>query len=154
MIYIIGLISVIIDQVTKYIVSHNMHFHQSIPVIKNVFHITNIRNSGMAFGLFRGANPVLIVISIIVIIFIIVFEKRITAKSVLERVCLGLILGGAVGNLIDRVLRGYITDFFDFRVFPIFNVADSSVFVGAVILFFIYVRKKPARPSPDERQGS
>lgn len=141
--YIISIIVIVFDQLVKFLIRSNLSYHQSIPIINKVLHISYVRNTGMAFGMFPGINVVFQIIATLVVLFIIIFERRGKIKTPAERVFFGLILGGATGNLIDRYVLGFITDFIDFRIFPVFNVADSCIFVGAALLFILYFRKKP-----------
>jgi signal peptidase II len=97
-----------------------------------------VENTGVAFGLFRGMNWLFVIVAAVVIVLIVVYYRRLAAASWLLHVAFGLQLAGALGNQIDRVLRGHVTDFIDVRVWPIFNVADSAVVVGTTLLA-IYV---------------
>lgn len=143
MLYIISIFVVVIDQFVKYLVRSNMMVHQSIPIIKNVLHISHVGNTGMAFGMFTGSNTVFKIIATIIVIVIIIMERRGKITTTHEKILLGLVVGGATGNLIDRYVFGCVTDFIDFRIFPVFNVADMSIFVASCFLFIIYFRKKP-----------
>jgi signal peptidase II len=135
MIIIISLI-LVLDQLTKLIACRSLYLHQSIPVIKNIFHITLVHNRGAAFGLMRNQVPLLIFTTFIAIWLIYVNLKNSPGgkKLSLYRISLGLVLAGALGNLIDRVFCGYVIDFLDFRIWPVFNVADSAITVGAILL--------------------
>ena len=143
MMYIISVIVVALDQLVKTLIRTGMTYRQSIPVIKNVLHISYVKNTGMSFGMFPGVNVVFLVIATIVVLVIIIFERKGNMKTSAEKFFFGMILGGAAGNLVDRYLFGFITDFIDFRIFPVFNIADSCVCVGAFFLFIIYFRRKP-----------
>ena len=124
---------VIIDQIVKYIVSRSMDLHQSIPLIKNVLHFTYIQNTGAGFGIFKGQQLFLIFISLVIIGGILFYLDRVERQV---KVPFALILGGAVGNLIDRMFLGYVIDFIDFRIWPVFNVADTSITIGAMIIAY------------------
>lgn len=135
-----ALLIIIIDQLTKFFVSKNMPINSSIPFIKNILHITYIQNRGAGFGLFQGQQLILIWISVIVIGIIFYYYDKIPAdKSV--QLAVGLILGGTIGNLMDRIRLSYVIDFIDFRIWPAFNIADSCITIG-VILLIIYLVKK------------
>ncbi len=128
---------IILDQWVKHLTDiHLMPLGTSVPLWEGVFHFTSTHNTGAAFGMLAGGRWLFLVLSVTAcagIIYVLVkFHKRL---HILLRVCLALILAGAVGNLIDRVLLGYVRDMFDFRLihFAIFNVADSAVSVGAVL---------------------
>ncbi|MFZ5646128.1 MAG: signal peptidase II [Bacillota bacterium] len=127
------------DQASKMFIMGNMFLNQSIPVITNVFHITYIRNPGAAFGLMAYRTSFFIAVSILVVLGIIVFYKKYGGKGTVQ-VTLGLIAGGALGNLVDRVRFGEVVDFLDFRVWPVFNLADSAIVVGAALLVLVFWR--------------
>ena len=137
--YAIALAVVVLDQIVKAWVRHSMRLHTTIPLWPGVFQITYTRNPGMAFSLLEGAIPLLSAAAILVIGVIVAAQVR-TGKRMppLLGVAMALPLGGAVGNLIDRVFLHWVTDMFDFRLinFPIFNVADSAITVGVVLLAY------------------
>jgi len=124
----------IVDRLTKYILLKNLSEGQSVGVVPGIFHITLVLNSGAAFGLFKGRSLFFTISAALVMIFICFYIWRGGCKDLLTLTALGLILGGAAGNLIDRVLFGYIIDFLDFRIWPVFNIADTSITIGAFIL--------------------
>jgi len=124
----------IVDRLTKYILFRNLSEGESVKVVPGFFHITLVLNSGAAFGLFKGRSLFFTVSTILVIIFICLYVWRGGCKDLLVLTALSLILGGAAGNLIDRVLFGYVIDFLDFRIWPVFNIADASITIGALIL--------------------
>lgn len=133
---IAGLI-VLLDQISKEIVRNNLDFqeiwspwHWLIPYAR----IVNWRNTGAAFGLFQNGNLIFIILAIIVSILIIYFFPRIPKEDWLMRLALSMQLGGAVGNLIDRLTQGYVTDYVSVGNFPVFNVADASISIGAALL--------------------
>ncbi len=125
-----------IDQVSKFILNNNLVLHQSNPVIKGFFYLTLVHNRGAAFGILKNQLPLFILTSIVAIILIYINLKNFAGskKFSLGNLALVLILSGAVGNLIDRLVFGYVIDFLDFRVWPVFNVADSAITVGAILL--------------------
>ncbi len=137
MAYIIALIIIAFDQWTKWLVVDNMMIGESITVIENVLSIFSHRNSGAAFGILQGQMWLFYIITIVmggVIIYLIQTEAR---NHTLLKWALGLVLGGAIGNFIDRVFRQEVVDFIDtFGNFPIFNIADSALTIG-VGLFII-----------------
>jgi signal peptidase II len=124
------------DRFLKIFVFKNIPIGSSYPLIRNILHITPIYNKGIAFGLFKGANMfVLMAISLLTafyIIYIILYKKP---KSSILILGLFLILSGAVGNLIDRISYGCVLDFIDIRVWPVFNIADSSISLGTLLIF-------------------
>ena len=125
---------VIIDRLTKQILCSNLSYDRSIKVIPGIFHLTLVRNTGSAFGLFKDWTQFFIISSVIVIALIFFYVWRCRCKDIFLISALGLILGGAIGNLIDRILFGCVIDFLDFRVWPVFNIADSSITIGAMML--------------------
>lgn len=145
MVYLVALILLSVDQFSKYIIRQNVSLAESIPVIKRIFHITYVENTGIAFGLFPQGHFLFIAISFIIISVIIFFERKKIIKSLKEKICLGLILGGASGNLIDRLRFGFVIDFLDFRIWPVFNLADSGVCIGGILMLFFILRKRPRK---------
>lgn len=138
--YLFALIVIGIDQVTKWIVIQQMELHESITVIDNFFYITSHRNAGAAWGILQGQMIFFYVITVIVMIGLIYFMEKHAKDNKLTAVALSFMLGGAIGNFIDRLFRKEVVDFLDVLIFkydfPIFNVADSALVVG-VVLFFI-----------------
>ena len=134
LIFSTALFAVILDQLTKYIIKQNFQLNQSIPIIKNLLHITYITNTGSAFGLFKGLNWFFVLFSVIVIIAIFYYLKKIVKNEKLLQFAVGLLLGGTIGNLIDRIAYGAVVDFIDFRVWPVFNIADSAVTISVILL--------------------
>ena len=136
-----ALIIIIIDQVAKFLIKTNFQLNQTLPIISNIFHLTYIHNFGAGFGILQHQKYFLIFISIIVIGFIFYYLDRIRNNERLLQMLVGFVLGGTIGNLTDRIINGYVIDFLDFRIWPIFNFADSFVTVG-VIGLIVYFWKK------------
>jgi len=137
------------DQVTKYIVTQKIPLNKSIEVIKGLFYITPISNTGASFGMFQGHTKVLIVVSIIAIFLIVFLKAILKVDSAFYNISLGFILGGALGNLIDRYFAGEVTDFLNFTFFgAVFNVADLFINIGFCITIIVilkdYLKKKKA----------
>jgi signal peptidase II len=138
------LVSLPLDQLTKILVDHELTYADRIPVIEGFFYLTHVRNTGAAFGLFSNSpEPMRLVffvgISVVAIGIIFSFFRKLAPGERLSALALGLILGGAVGNLIDRVTRGEVVDFLHFRLWggyswPDFNLADSFIVVGVALL--------------------
>lgn len=135
------LIILIFDLSTKFFASKNLSENESVVIIKNVFHLTLVKNTGAAFGIFKGFNFFLIIISLVAIILILINFKKIYLNSK-YRVSFVLILAGAIGNLVDRLRYGYVVDFLDFRIWPVFNVADTSITIGALLLALSLLKKR------------
>ncbi len=127
-----------LDRITKFFFTNLLGYGESLPIIRNVFHMTLVHNTGIAFGFFKDQGIVFIIVPIIAIILLIfnVYYYR-QNNEVISRIYIiafSFILGGAIGNLIDRIFYGYVIDFIDFRIWPVFNIADSAITIGAVII--------------------
>jgi len=144
MIFIIAAVILGLDQSVKFLLSKNLSLGQPIPIIKNIFYLTLVHNQGAAFGVFKNLTFVFVLTAFVVVILII-RDLRQVKKVNLYALSLALILAGAIGNLIDRLRFGYVIDFFDFRVWPVFNIADSSITIGAILLGWIICFRKSAR---------
>jgi len=129
----------ILDQLSKYFIVKNFYLGESAAVIENVFHITYITNTGTAFGMLQKYGNILLAFSVVAIILISILILKQKTHSLTHPLALSLILGGAFGNLTDRIFRGSIVDFLDFRIWPIFNIADSAITVGIAILFYFSI---------------
>src|SRR3989338_1300869 len=136
-----ALILVLLDQLAKFLVRQNFQLSQSIPVIKNILHLTYITNTGSAFGLFKGFNLFFILFSTIVIFVVLHNLKKIKENEKLLQFAIGLLFGGTIGNLIDRIAYGAVIDFIDFRIWPVFNVADSAVTISVILLVVLLWKK-------------
>ena len=132
-----ALLIIFLDQLTKFLVKQNFQLNQSIPIINNILHLTYITNTGSAFGLFKGLNLIFVLFSIIVIVVIFYYLKKIIRNEKLLQFSVGLLLGGTIGNLIDRLFYGAVIDFIDFRVWPVFNIADSAVTISVMLLIIL-----------------
>lgn len=145
MIIVLTIGFLIIDIISKIIVSNIMNVNDSILVIKDFFYITYVRNTGAAFSVFSNNTWLVILISLVIIFFLIWYLYKNKPKSRLEIVGYSMILGGAFGNFIDRIVYGYVIDFFDFYIFnydyPIFNLADSFIFIGVIFLIICAWRR-------------
>lgn len=136
----------ILDRITKYMAVDHLAEGRSLKVVPNIFHLTLVRNPGAAFGLLRGATTLFIALSVLIAVFIVIYAFRRKTDDAMMSTALGLILGGAGGNLLDRIRLGYVIDFLDFRIWPVFNVADSAITIGAMILVLrILFQKHKAR---------
>lgn len=134
--FVLPLAVVILDQFSKYIVVENMSLGESIPIIEEVFHLTYILNPGAAFGMFAHNRLFFIAIAVIVIGIIIWARREILASPWEVKAGCGLFLGGAIGNLIDRARQGLVIDFFDFRIWPVFNIADIAICIGVGLIIW------------------
>jgi len=134
--WVVALLVLALDQAVKMLVRSSMFEGQSIPLVQGVFHLTFVRNVGAAFGLLPGYQPVFILTSCVVLLVVAAYWRRARPTAWPIVIALGLIVGGAAGNLIDRAYLGKVTDIFDFTFidFPVFNIADTAIVVGVGIL--------------------
>jgi len=130
----------ILDQTAKLFAAGLLPSVKTIPVIEDVFHLTYVENTGAGFGVFSGYTWILTALTVLVILAVVIYMTVKRPKNKIFVTALTFMMGGAVGNVVDRIRLGYVIDFFDFRLinFPVFNVADCFITVGAV-LFVIYV---------------
>ncbi|HDP37354.1 MAG TPA: signal peptidase II [Candidatus Atribacteria bacterium] len=147
-----ALFIILLDQASKLYIQYSMHIGESIPVIEGIFHITYIENPRTSFGLFEYNSSFFVVaVAISVILVILIYKKIIFKKDPFMYVPLTLVLGGAVSNLIDRVrVNGMVIDFIDFRIWPIFNFADSAIVCGMLILLIHILFHAPGKEKEDE----
>jgi signal peptidase II len=151
----VGLLSVVFaavvaDQLTKQLVSSQLTLDDEVHVV-GPFSIHHVQNSGIAFGLFASATPIVTILTAIAVGWMLYFFARSGARHPVLPVALGLLIGGSASNLIDRVRLGHVTDFIDLRFWPSFNLADSFIVSGVVILLVALLaadRRKPGRPHP------
>lgn len=125
---------ILLDFLSKTIIRETFKPEQTVPIIKNVFHLTYVRNSGGAFGLFSGQQALFILISLIAILLLSGYYYLGRPQKKFLQMALGFSVGGTLGNLIDRLLNVTVTDFLDFRVWPVFNVADVAIVFGFLLL--------------------
>ncbi|MGH3017812.1 MAG: signal peptidase II [Gaiellaceae bacterium] len=142
--------AVVADQVTKHIVSSQLALDDEVAVI-GPFSIHHVQNSGIAFGLFPDATAGVIVLTTVAVGWMLVFFARAGARHPVLPVALGLLLGGSISNLADRVRLGHVTDFLDLRYWPAFNIADVCIVVGVVLLIGTMLA---GERSPRRRHGA
>jgi len=137
--YIIAAVIILIDQVTKWLIVRNMKIGENITVIENFFYITSHRNRGAAWGILEGQMWFFYIITAVVIVGLIYYIQKHTKENKVMGVALGFMLGGAIGNFIDRLFRKEVVDFINTYIFsydfPIFNIADSALCIGVALLF-------------------
>lgn len=146
--FIVAAFVIVLDQATKVFIRYLMPVNSSYPLVPGIIHVTHVRNSGAAFGLLPNQKIIFLVVSIVVIAVIVYYYLRAKVEDRQQMLALGLLLGGAVGNVIDRIFLGEVTDFIDLRIWPVFNLADSSIVVGAImlsIIFLINARKESSQ---------
>ena len=143
-IFLLAIIGIFLDQVTKLLVTGFLNLNQVINVIDGFFSITYVRNTGAAWGMFSNNTLIISIISILFLFILIKYIKELPKIDFLYVVAFGLIIGGIIGNLIDRLLRGYVVDFFRFIIldynYPVFNVADMLIVIGSIVLIISFVR--------------
>ena len=136
--YLIAIFVILLDQFTKWLIVNNMFLGESITIINNVLYITSHRNRGAAWGILQGQMWLFYVITIVVIVAIMFYLHKAARGKMLLGVSLALMLGGAIGNFIDRVLRKEVVDFIHAYIFnynfPVFNIADSALVIGVILL--------------------
>lgn len=137
--FIIALVVIVIDQYTKALVRAHLPLNVSwnpVDWLDPIVTLTHVQNTGGAFGLFPQFGGMFIIVAFVVIFLIILFYRQLAQGAFLLQVAFGLQLGGALGNLCDRLARGYVTDFVDLRWWPVFNVADSAIVIGTILLAY------------------
>lgn len=130
-----------IDQAAKLGIVSAMRLGQSIPLLPGVFHITYIENPGAAFGLFAHQRAFFIAVGLLMLAAGAAFYRRLLREGPLVRFGAALFFGGAAGNLIDRIRLGRVVDFLDFRVWPVFNIADIGICAGVACILYALLRE-------------
>jgi signal peptidase II len=130
---VVALAAVAADQITKHVVASSIALDSAVKVA-GPFSIRHVQNSGIAFGLFSSATVLVIILTTVAVAWMLVFFARSGARHPALPVALGLLIGGSISNLVDRVRLGYVTDFLDLRWWPAFNLADASIVVGVAVL--------------------
>lgn len=137
-IIILSIIFLIIDQITKILVVNSLVPGENIEIIKNIFNIIYTNNTGAAFSILLGKRIFLIVVAVLIIGVLLYYIKRNKIEKKIDIIALSFVIGGSLGNLIDRIVRGYVIDFISIKIgnynFPIFNVADALIVVGVILL--------------------
>lgn len=136
----ITLLVLLTDILSKLLVKKTIEIGTSISVIPNIFHITHHRNFGAGFGILQNQGWFLILVAVAVLAGIFYYYNQLP-KNKLVWVAVALLISGTIGNLLDRITVGYVTDFLDFRVWPIFNVADIALTVGVGLLILYLIRE-------------
>jgi signal peptidase II len=133
---------VVLDQLSKGIILHTLALHDSIPVLPGIFHLTLVHNTGIAFGFFKEHSGLLLYLISGSLVLLLLWGVRLRRAHWLACLGLALILGGAIGNWIDRMRFGAVIDFLDFRVWPVFNLADSAISIGVGLYLILVFFKK------------
>jgi signal peptidase II len=141
----VAFLILVADQISKHLVQSNLGPGQSWNPVASLtpwVSITHVTNTGAAFGLFQDQGSLFVVIAVVVVAAIILYYRHLPAGQWWIKTSLGLQLGGALGNLLDRLRLGYVVDFIDFKIWPVFNVADSSIVIGVAILAYYLLQDK------------
>lgn len=151
-----GLAVVLLDQVTKYWIRTRLVYGDSLPVIDGFFNIVYVRNDGAAWNLLGGHGIVLILISVAVLILLFVYRRSFLSECASHRILLGLMVGGIVGNLIDRIRFGWVTDFLDFQFgayhYPSFNVADAAICISVCVYIGLNLLEERRKKAAERRE--
>lgn len=137
-VYILAILTIILDQVSKWYVQTHFRIGESIPVIPDIFHWTYIVNHGAAFGILMHQRWIFLLIVALLVTMLYLGRYRLAKAPLYARIGTGTLLGGALGNGWDRLYLGGVVDFFDFRIWPIFNVADIAICVGVPLLILYF----------------
>ena len=148
MLWVLAALVLLLDQSTKSIIIAWLDWGESWPA-EGFLRITHARNTGTAFSLFQGHSNILSIVAIFAVAVLLWVYATTGARSFVLRFALGLQLGGALGNLLDRLQQGYVTDFVDVGAWPIFNVADSAISIGMVLMVWYFVTTKDERTAED-----
>lgn len=140
---VVALAVFILDRLTKILVVAQVPYGTEVPVVGRLVGITNVHNSGAAFGVLPAGAPIFLIASIVVAVGLVVYVAR-TPGDAWSGSILGLIMGGTLGNGYERIANGTVTDFINFHVWPVFNVADSAISIGVVVLVASYLIRRPA----------
>ena len=145
-IIILSIIFLIVDQITKILVVNSLVPGENIEIIKNIFSIIYTNNTGAAFSILLGKRIFLIVVAVLIIGVLLYYIKRNKIEKKIDIIALSFIIGGSLGNLIDRIIRGYVIDFISIKIgnynFPIFNVADILIVIGVFLLLLSSRRRQ------------
>lgn len=145
-IIILSIIFLIIDQITKILVVNSLVPGENIEIIKNIFNIIYTNNTGAAFSILLGKRIFLIVVAVLIIGVLLYYIKRNKIEKKIDIIALSFVIGGSLGNLIDRIVRGYVIDFISIKIgnynFPIFNVADILIVIGVFLLLLSSRRRQ------------
>ncbi|MGN0973835.1 MAG: signal peptidase II [Bacilli bacterium] len=143
-VYFIALIVFLMDFLSKNFVINNFELLKSIELIPNFFYITYLQNTGAAWGMFENGSIIIAIVSLIIFILISNYLKKLKLDNLWSIISFGFLLGGILGNFIDRVVYGYVIDFLDFKIFgydyPVFNFADIMIVVGTIMIAIKIIR--------------
>lgn len=145
-IIILSIVLLVIDQVSKILAVKLIDINSSIEVIKSFFYLTYTHNTGAAFSILTGQRLLLILVAIVILVVIFNYLRKNEVEGKIDTLAFSLIIGGSLGNLLDRIVRGYVIDFLDFKIFgynfPVFNLADTFIVIGVFLLLITIIRKE------------
>lgn len=145
-IYIISLILIVVDQLIKGVVSYNMNLYDSVTLIKGFLDINLVHNTGAAFSFLQGGRIIFIVIAVLVIFGLTIYIVKQDSVNKNGILIYGLLLGGIIGNLIDRIIHGYVIDYISFTIvnykFPVFNFADTCIVIGVILAIIVAIKEE------------
>jgi len=142
LIWVLTVLVVTLDQLSKFIITKGVALNESIEVMRNCFYLTLVHNTGGAFSIFKNQTLFFIMISIAVIVILTIYIRSKKQIFLLDKIAFACVLGGAFGNLIDRLRLGYVVDFLNFLVWPVFNIADLAITIGTSLLVISLLRKR------------
>ena len=149
LVLLLGLAVLILDQLTKHWIRSVYTYGDSDPVIRGFFNLVYVRNDGAAWNMLSGHSIILILVSIVVLILLLIYRRSFLKEQFSHRILLGLMIGGIIGNLIDRIRFGWVTDFLDFHIgtyhWPSFNVADSAICIAVTLYIITNVLEERAK---------
>lgn len=138
--YFLACIVVFFDQGIKLIITSTMKIYESIPIIKNFFSITYLKNDGAAFSILQNRTYLLLIVALLSLSLILWYINKQEKISLFSSISFGLLLGGIIGNFLDRLISGQVIDYLDFKIFgydyPVFNLADTAIVIGACMLLY------------------
>lgn len=138
--YSIAFLVAFLDQFIKALVRHSFALGQSVTIPGNLVKLTHVRNTGAAFSLFLGFSSYLLAVGILVCCAVIYFHCRVPKNNYWLQIGLACLLGGSLGNLVDRISRGFVTDYIDFGFFPVFNLADIMINLGSLLIIINFLK--------------
>ena len=136
---VIFLLLIGIDQLSKFYIENTMFIGESRPLIEGIFHITYVRNTGISFGLLADRTGIILIIQLFIILLLFYLKSQVFSNNFYINLFFVFVFAGATGNILDRLIYGYVIDFFDFQIWPVFNFADIYIVLGVLgLILFIF----------------
>ncbi|MFW5873154.1 MAG: signal peptidase II [Bacillota bacterium] len=130
---------IFLDQGSKFYIENNFLIGESQPIIEGIFHLTYVRNTGVSFGILNDNLYLILYLQVFIILLLIYLKVKLFPRNFITNLCFVFIFAGAIGNIIDRFIYGYVIDFFDFQIWPVFNFADTYIVLGVLgLILFIF----------------